>query len=838
MNRDLLRHHPGSTQAHIGLVFLLLTAGLISLAGTYWLFSLEPRLKADAKTDATVLAQSQSWILADTLPGGITAEKITKLYETMDEILVLTDPNTNVPFVHGIRIELDSFLVDADSERVLRRGITSCEQCFISDIPLYSKTSRELLGIAHFFSSNTFYQQLRDEVRLKFSFGIIAIILFLSAAWWTIRKLLHGLTRSVHTQLQIFDTLPFPMFVASHDLQQVFLSNRNAREHFLPLESAPEQPLLTLFQDRHDYEVLLRAHRLQHDVESYECHLRTRSRQPYVARLSSTEVEFPQGKAVILSIIDITWQKQAEAIITKSEERFATVVDSLEDLVYVTDMDTHRILFMNKPMRALFGNRVGEICWKALQQEHNGPCSSCTSSKLLTADGTPKGVYVWEFQNTITGEWYTCRDRAITWIDGRVVRLEAATNISELKKIQNEVQQSKEAAEAASRAKSNFLATMSHEIRTPMNGIIGMVGLLQRSEPRADQTEYISAISTSSEQLMLLLNDILDLSKIEAGHLELEVQPFELKQLLHEAVVLVQNSARQKGLRMEYTLTPSTPTLLVADTTRLRQVLLNLLSNAVKFTAHGSVSLQVAGEMFSAGTARIRFTVVDTGVGIPPEMTEKIFDEFTQLDSGAARRYEGTGLGLAICKRLVMAMGGEIWLKSPAQGGSAFSFELELPLASKAVSLHIVEGKTLPPAPIQPRRILLAEDNRINSLVAKHLLEQNGHTVTVTENGAEAISQLEQTDYDIILMDLHMPEVDGIEATRRIRSFADRKKSATPIIALTADIMQAELEKCLAAGMNDYLAKPFRPEKLEEVIAKALQPGSEAGGLDTSHHRD
>lgn len=837
MNRDLLRHHPGSTLAHIGLVFLLLTAGMTSLAGTYWLYSLEPRLNADAKTQATVLAQSQSWILADTLLVQDKEQRMTRLAETMDEILVLTDPNTDTPFVHSIQIELDNSLADTPDKNVITRGKTTCTQCFISTIPLYSKTTRELLGIARFYSSSEFYQQLKSEVRLKFGIGIVAIILFLSAAWWTIRKLLQRITRSVHSQLQIFDTMPFPMFVVSHDLQRIILSNRNTREHFLPAENATEHPLLQLFEDPHDYDVLLRAHHLHHDIDGYECNLSTRNSKPYVALLSSTLVQFPQGNAVILSIVDITLQKQAEAIITKSEERFATVVDSLDDLVYVADMETHRILFMNRPMKALFGNKVGETCWKTVQQGQSGPCSFCSTDAILDAGGQPSGVHVWDFQNESTGEWYTCRDRAITWTNGRTVLLKAASNITELKRVQVELEQAKEAAEAASLAKSIFLATMSHEIRTPMNGIIGMVRLLLRTKPKADQSEYIEAISTSSEQLMLLLNDILDLSKIEAGKLELESQPFELDQLLHDSIVLVQNIAHQKGLRLSYTLASSTPKQLIADTTRLRQILLNLLSNAIKFTQQGYVSLLVAGEKSSAATARIRFTIIDTGVGIPPDMSEQIFDEFTQLDSGAARRYEGTGLGLAICKRLVTAMGGTIWLESPGEQGSTFSFELNLPLAQHAPVHHLLDGEAAT-APIRPCRVLLAEDNKINSLVAKSLLEQSGHTVTVAENGAQAITKLESADYDIILMDLHMPEVDGIEATHRIRALADSGKSTIPIIALTADIMHAEREKCLAAGMNGFIAKPFTPEKLEMIIAQALNREAPEAILDTFRHAD
>lgn len=836
MNRDLLGHHPRGTLTHIGLVFLLLTAGLTSLAGAYWIYSLAPRLNADAKSHATVLAQSQSWILADTLLLQDKGQRMTHLGETMDEILVLTDPTTGAPFVHGIHIELDNSITGSHDNAAITRGDTTCTQCFISDIPLYSKTTRELLGIATFYSSSEFYHQLHSEVQLKFSIGAMAIILFLSAAWLRIRILLQGITRSVHSQLRIFDTMPFPMFVVSHDLQEILLANRSTRELFPTLETEREHPLMKLFQDPHDYDVLLRAHRLRHDIDGYECHLRTRNNKPYEALISSTLVKFPQGKAVILSIVDITLQKQAEAIITKSEERFATVVDSLDDLVYVADIDTHRILFMNRPMKELFGNQIGEICWKTLQHGQSGPCSYCTNDTLLNTSSQTAGLYVWTYQNRITGEWYTCRDRAITWIDGRTVLLKAATNTTELKRVQVELEQAKEAAEAASLAKSVFLATMSHEIRTPMNGIIGMVRLLMRSKPRADQSEYIEAISTSSEQLLLLLNDILDLSKIEAGKLELESQPFALDELLHDSIVLVQNSAYQKGLRLSYTLASSTPKRLMADTTRLRQILLNLLSNAIKFTQEGQVSLLVAGENSSPTTARVRFTIIDTGVGIPPAMSEQIFDEFTQLDSGAARRYEGTGLGLAICKRLVTAMGGEIWLESPGGQGSTFSFELVLPLAPDAPA-HMSGGETIT-APIRPCRVLLAEDNKINSLVAKNLLEQNGHTVTVAENGAEAITRLEQADYDIILMDLHMPEVDGIEATHRIRELADPGKSAIPIVALTADIMHAEREKCLAAGMNGFIAKPFTPEKLEAIIAQNVSQEATDTTLDTSRHAD
>jgi signal transduction histidine kinase/PAS domain-containing protein/ActR/RegA family two-component response regulator len=832
MNRDLLRHRPSGTQARIGLVFLLLTAVLLSLAATYWFYGLEPRLKADASSQATVLAQSQSWILADTLLLADGEQRLAHLAEVMDEILVLTDPNTRFPFVHGIEVELDKSLADSGGPHRLRRGTTDCARCFISDIPLYAKTNRELLGIAHFYSSSDFFYQLRSEVRKTIALGVIAVILFLSTAWWVIRKLLQRIERSDRSQLQIFDAISLPVFVVSRNLQHVILGNRTAREHFPAVGSAAGEPLLHLFRDPHDYEVLQRALGMQQEIHGYECELRSRHNRSAYSLISSTQVDFPEGSAVILSIADITRQKQAETYIAESEERFATVVDSLDDLVYVADMDTHRILFMNRPMRNIFGNRVGEICWQALQQGQSGPCAFCTNDKLVDAQGKPRGVYVWDFQNTVTGEWYTCRDRAINWIDGRTVRLEAASNITQLKKIQIALEKAKEAAEAASLAKSHFLATMSHEIRTPMNGIIGMVKLLQRSRPREDQQDYIDAISTSSEQLLLLLNDILDLSKIEAGRLELELQPFDLGKLLKDSITLVENSARQKGLQISLTLASATPTMLQGDSTRLRQILLNLLSNAVKFTAEGSVRLLVESTANSDTAAGIRFSVIDTGVGVPAEMAERIFDEFTQLDSGIARRYEGTGLGLAICKRLVTAMGGTIWLDRSGRQGSTFCFELELPLAPEAPPLPSPD-EAAPVAAIQPRRVLLAEDNKINSLVARQLLEQSGHTVAIAENGAQVLELLAQQAYDIVLMDLHMPEVDGIEATRRIRRLTDPDKAAIPIIALTANIMHAEQERCLAAGMNGFIAKPFTPEKLEAIIAQTLSEDAPPSTLDS-----
>jgi CheY-like chemotaxis protein/two-component sensor histidine kinase len=379
---------------------------------------------------------------------------------------------------------------------------------------------------------------------------------------------------------------------------------------------------------------------------------------------------------------------------------------------------------------------------------------------------------------------------------------------------------------------------MSHEIRTPMNGIIGMGKLLQRSSPREDQLEYIDAINASSEQLLLLINDILDISKIEAGKLQLEPHDFELDTLISEVTRLFWHRAREKGLRLEHTISPETPIRLHADATRLRQVLMNLLSNAIKFTHEGSVKIAASGHMLEPERAQITLSVTDTGVGIPPERSQHIFEEFTQLDMGASRRYEGTGLGLAICKRLVQAMGGAIRLSSSNQEGSTFTVQLTLPLSTgtsgeaEQTTTHQVR------AAMPPLNILLAEDNQINSRVARTLLEQKGHRVTIAINGADALAMHEQGDFDLILMDLHMPVMDGLEATRRIRAMDDVTKSRIPIIALTANIMQEERDRCLSLGMDNFLAKPFTPEKLEDLIIQTLSAIAAKGSLDSESAHD
>ncbi|MDD2729993.1 ATP-binding protein [Malikia sp.] len=374
------------------------------------------------------------------------------------------------------------------------------------------------------------------------------------------------------------------------------------------------------------------------------------------------------------------------------------------------------------------------------------------------------------------------------------------------------------AAEAANRRKSEFLANMSHEIRTPMNGILGMTALALETGLDARQREYLSIVKSSADALLTIINDILDLSKIEAGKFTVERVPFALKPLIDDAVRLVATPARDKGLALVCELAPEVPEVVLGDPTRLRQVLLNLLSNAIKFTAQGSVDLDVSVTRQADGSERLRFTVTDTGAGIAHEQQALLFQPYAQENDSTARHFGGTGLGLSICRHLVELMGGSIGFTSEPGLGSRFCFLL--PCRRETLP----EAGSLPtsgPPPNQPERrtrasrVLLVEDHPANQKLAIWLLQRQGHQVTLAENGAEAVRLMTALAFDVVLMDVQMPVMDGFEATRRIREQErQRGDKHHPIIAMTAGAIVGDREKCLAAGMDDYISKPITAQVL------------------------
>jgi len=373
----------------------------------------------------------------------------------------------------------------------------------------------------------------------------------------------------------------------------------------------------------------------------------------------------------------------------------------------------------------------------------------------------------------------------------------------------------RDAALAAARAKSEFLANISHEIRTPMNGVIGMAELLALSPLTPDQQARVKAIETSGRSLLTLLNDVLDFSRLESKKLDVERRPFRVRSVLDECLEIMAPLAEAKGITLSSWIADDTVPAVYGDQHRTRQVLLNLLSNGIKFTSQGGVDVAVQSRALNDGRIEVRFSVTDTGSGIDAEDLGRLFVAFQQLDGSSSRQHGGAGLGLAISKRLAELMGGSITVDTTPGKGSTFDFTIAGERADVAV-LHASELARQPDAPRGPLRILLAEDEAINRLVIVDMLERLGHKTDCVDNGVEALQAVERETYDVILMDIQMPGVDGIEATRRIR---DMKGDRLPIIALTAHALSGDRERCLAAGMNDYLSKPVRMSALQDVLA-------------------
>jgi two-component system, sensor histidine kinase len=411
--------------------------------------------------------------------------------------------------------------------------------------------------------------------------------------------------------------------------------------------------------------------------------------------------------------------------------------------------------------------------------------------------------------------------------------------LTEMQRMEEQLRRSQKLAEEANEAKGQFLANMSHEIRTPMNGVLGMLELLLATPVSREQQGFLVAAKNSAEDLLKILNDILDFSKIEAGKLEFHLEKFALRESLDQTLKILGVRAAQKNLSLSLHVAPDVPDAMIGDLTRLRQVLINLVGNAIKFTAQGGIHVQIG----TAGpeTAFLRRQnhalpvpsnetvlhgiVSDSGIGISPEKQQRIFQAFTQADSSIARNFGGTGLGLAICTRLVQMMGGKIWVESEPGRGSQFHFTCQLAFQnSDAHSAPLSAPSTIAPQPasVLHGRILLAEDNPINRTVAINMLQALGHEVIVAENGREVLELLERETVDLIFMDVQMPEMDGLETTRKIRAREKTSGHHRVILALTANAMKGDRERCLEAGMDDYLSKPLRRSELDNAVKQWL----------------
>jgi len=384
------------------------------------------------------------------------------------------------------------------------------------------------------------------------------------------------------------------------------------------------------------------------------------------------------------------------------------------------------------------------------------------------------------------------------------------------KEVEKKLVEAKEEAEKASLAKSEFLSIISHEIRTPLNAVIGMGHLLLKNNPRPDQVDNLETLKTSSDNLLVLINDILDFNKIEAGKLDLEIAPFNIKKLIKDIVSANKNGANERENRMALVIDEKVPDYFMGDALRIGQVFNNLVSNAVKFTHRGFISVRIDLQKLKPGSALLHISVHDTGVGIAKENLENIFTPFMQASTSITRQYGGTGLGLAISRRILGLFNSDVMVDSELGKGSKFHFLIELKTVN-ADEIHLLEND-IAGFDLKNKRLLLVEDTLFNVLYATQLLEGWNATVDVAENGQIAVDMTQHTDYDIVLMDLQMPVMDGYTATLKIRGFNQK----VPIIALTAAATSDVRDKVLDSGMQDYIVKPFNPSELILKLKKYL----------------
>lgn len=521
--------------------------------------------------------------------------------------------------------------------------------------------------------------------------------------------------------------------------------------------------------------------------------------------------------AVVTSEIQHRW---TAAELGKSEHRFRQLCDMAPVGIFQTDAHG-RCTFVNEQWKRFTGltleQAMGDGWASTLHQDF---AEVYDRWRKVAPTGVP---FVAEFMSQIAeGQtaWIYGQTVPLLAEDGQVIgHIGVLRDISVYKHVEEALRQRKAVAEQANEAKSRFLANMSHEVRTPLNGILGLCNMLLDTELQSGQRKIATLVSSSAESLLELLNDVLDFSKVESGHGELKQVDYDLRQTVDRVVQLNRPRALAKGLRLEMQLAPGLPAELRGDPLRLQQVLNNLVGNATKFSSSGRICISVELNDAAPKGRLLRFSVSDEGPGVPLAAQERIFDPFAQADASTTRRFGGTGLGLAICKQLVELMGGTITVQSEVGEGATFSFTVPY---QKSLQLDAPPPDT-PAAELPPLglRVLLAEDNSINRLVAVNQLQKLGCTVDSVEDGRAAVDAALQTPYDLIFMDCHMPVLDGYGATREIRQRWVREEPIR-IIALTANAMDGERERCLACGMDEYLSKPFDAAGLRRVIAAAL----------------
>ncbi|MEI6226918.1 MAG: ATP-binding protein, partial [Deltaproteobacteria bacterium] len=536
---------------------------------------------------------------------------------------------------------------------------------------------------------------------------------------------------------------------------------------------------------------------------------------------------------VVVTFTDITARRQAEERYREAAERMRAIVTSMAEGVVLQDAGG-KIWLCNTSAERILGLSFDQMAgrtsvdprWVSVHEDGSPFPGADHPSMVTLRTGEPlSNVIMGLNQPDGAKRWISISSEPLRIGPDAPPHLVVTTfmDVTEQRRTAEALATGMLAADQASRAKSEFLSSMSHEIRTPLNGVLGMQQLLLRTPLTPEQREYVSTANDSAQTLMHLISDILDLSKIEAGQFQLQVERFSLADAVQRIARPAALLAEKKGLQFSTEIVGGTPDLLVGDSWRIGQVLNNLVSNAVKFTEAGQVSLRVEGRNIEPGRAEITFEVRDTGIGISRDAISRLFRPFSQADGTITRRFGGTGLGLAISRQLAEMMGGSVGVESVPGEGSTFRMTVRLPVPeAPAADVTAPEGPDAsPPTGAvrgRPRRVLLAEDNPVNRLLASRLLQHAGHSVTVAGDGREALRLLAQESFDLVLMDVQMPEMDGLEALRRLRFREKHSGGHVHVVAVTAQAMSGDKEQCLAAGADAYLSKPFTPAGLEAAV--------------------
>lgn len=577
---------------------------------------------------------------------------------------------------------------------------------------------------------------------------------------------------------------------------------------------------LTVFELRHDYDLVIeQLYEAGMKGITFETKHFRKDESAFPVEVSSQSTIIDDKKVMLSIIRDITERKKAEQEILENQRRYDSLFMNMNaafayhKLVFdefgkVIDFE---YLQVNSAFERYFGRSKEALIGKRFTKVFAGESEGIDRSGFYKVALTGQSEFVESYFSDITERWYSvavyspekhCFAVIFTDIHDRM--------ISEL-----ELKKAIEQAEEANRAKSEFLANMSHEIRTPLNGMLGMIDLTMLSQITSEQHENLSTAKLCANQLLNIINDILDFSKLEAGKLTIQKSNFDMKELVEETIRIHALKAEDKGLELNYKFASSLPQDLYGDPHRLKQILNNLISNAIKFTERGEVLVSIKQDQDSKNKYCLLFSVSDTGMGIGLDERSKLFKSFSQLDGTVTKKHGGTGLGLVISKQLVEMMGGKIWLESEKGKGSAFYFTVPFEESKTAVSKpKQVELETN----TEYLKILIAEDDSVNQRVLMKLLEKRGYSVELATNGQEAVAMYIAKKYDVVLMDIQMPELDGIEATKMIRQIESHYNAHTPIIALTAFALEGDRERFLTIGMDDYIAKPIKMEELYQKL--------------------